>query len=99
VTRTPRSTEDLHGRQTLAPVFDALNVYVATTHFNGQSTVELDGDRATSESYCPSVSCLPSPLLPNSSVPGRSRHSPSPSIGSATSGWPLQLENSWPRRG
>ena len=32
--------------------FDALNGYVATVHFNGQSTVGLDGDRATGESYC-----------------------------------------------
>ncbi len=45
-------TQDLHGRETLAPVFDALNAYVATMHFNGQSTVELNGDRATGESYC-----------------------------------------------
>jgi len=33
-------------------VFDNLNSYAATTHFNGQSTVSLDGDRATGESYC-----------------------------------------------
>jgi hypothetical protein len=33
-------------------VFDNLNSYAATTHFNGQSTVWLDGDRATGESYC-----------------------------------------------
>ena len=45
-------TQELHGREALAPVFDALNAYVATTHFNGQSTVVLDGDRATGESYC-----------------------------------------------
>jgi hypothetical protein len=25
---------------------------IATTHFNGQSTVSLDGGRATGESYC-----------------------------------------------
>jgi ketosteroid isomerase-like protein len=50
--RNPEPTQDLHGRQALAPVFDALNAYAATTHFNGQSTVELDGDRATGESYC-----------------------------------------------
>jgi SnoaL-like domain len=24
----------------------------ATTHFNGQSTISLEGDRATGESYC-----------------------------------------------
>jgi ketosteroid isomerase-like protein len=45
-------TQELHGRDALAPVFDNLNTYVATTHFNGQSTVVLDGDRATGESYC-----------------------------------------------
>ena len=33
-------------------MFDDLNQYVATMHFNGQSTVSLDGDRATGESYC-----------------------------------------------
>ena len=33
-------------------MFDDLNRYEATTHFNGQSTVALNGDRATGESYC-----------------------------------------------
>jgi ketosteroid isomerase-like protein len=45
-------TQELRGRESLAPVFDALNAYQATTHFNGQSTVVLDGDRATGVSYC-----------------------------------------------
>jgi hypothetical protein len=45
-------TQDLHGREALAPVFDALNAYDATTHFNGQSTVAINGDHATGESYC-----------------------------------------------
>ncbi|MFE5037501.1 nuclear transport factor 2 family protein [Streptomyces sp. NPDC056683] len=45
-------TQELHGRDSLAPVFDNLNTYRTTTHFNGQSTVSLDGDRATGESYC-----------------------------------------------
>ena len=45
-------TQELHGRESLAPVFDNLNIYAATMHFNGQSTVSLDGDRATGESYC-----------------------------------------------
>ena len=45
-------TQELHGRESLAPVFDNLNTYTATMHFNGQSTVALDGDRATGESYC-----------------------------------------------
>jgi hypothetical protein len=41
----------LHGREALAPVFDDLNRYDVTTHFNGQSTVDLDGDHATGECY------------------------------------------------
>jgi SnoaL-like domain len=41
----------LHGREALTPVFDDLNRYEATTHFNGQSTVTIDGNRATGESY------------------------------------------------
>jgi hypothetical protein len=35
----------------LAPVFADLNRFEVTTHFNGQSTVTLDGDRASGESY------------------------------------------------
>ena len=50
--QSPEPTYVLHGRDALAPVFAALNQYRATTHFNGQSTVRLDGDRATGESYC-----------------------------------------------
>jgi ketosteroid isomerase-like protein len=45
-------TQRLQGRESLAPVFDNLNTYAATMHFNGQSTVSLDGDQATGESYC-----------------------------------------------
>jgi SnoaL-like protein len=41
----------LDGREALTPVFDDLNRYEATTHFNGQSTVTIDGDGATGESY------------------------------------------------
>src|SRR4029079_16475784 len=41
----------LHGREALTPVFADLNRYEVTTHFNGQSTVELESDRATGESY------------------------------------------------
>jgi len=41
----------LNGREALMPVFDDLNRYEVTTHFNGQSTVTLDGDQATGESY------------------------------------------------
>jgi SnoaL-like domain len=41
----------LEGRDALTPVFDDLNRYEATTHFNGQSTVTIDGNGATGESY------------------------------------------------
>ena len=41
----------LHGREALTAVFDELNRYEVTTHFNGQSTVMIDGERATGESY------------------------------------------------
>ena len=44
-------TYALDGREALAPVFADLNRYETTTHFNGQSTVSLDGDKATGESY------------------------------------------------
>ncbi len=45
-------TQELDGREALTPVFADLNRYQATMHFNGQSTIELDGERATGESYC-----------------------------------------------
>src|SRR5471032_409157 len=41
----------LEGREALTPVFADLNRYEVTTHFNGQSTVTIDGDRATGEGY------------------------------------------------
>ena len=41
----------LEGREALTPVFEDLNRYEATMHFNGQSTVILDGHRATGDSY------------------------------------------------
>jgi ketosteroid isomerase-like protein len=45
-------TQELEGREALTPVFADLNRYQATTHLNGQSTIALDGDRATGGSYC-----------------------------------------------
>jgi hypothetical protein len=45
-------TDDLHGRESLTPVFENLNTYEVTMHFNGQSTVTIDGDRATGYTYC-----------------------------------------------
>ena len=49
----PKPSQELHSRETLAPVFADLNQYDATTHFVGQSTIfTLTGDRATGEAYC-----------------------------------------------
>lgn len=49
--RSAEPTQELHGRDALAPVFDDLNQYAATTHFNGQSTVVVNGNQADGESY------------------------------------------------
>jgi hypothetical protein len=45
-------TQALHGREALTPVFDDLKRHQATMHFNGQSTITLERERATGESYC-----------------------------------------------
>jgi SnoaL-like domain len=50
--RSNQPTMEMHSRAELAPVFDDLNRYVTTTHFNGQSTVTISGAAATGESYC-----------------------------------------------
>jgi SnoaL-like domain len=42
----------LRGHAEMAEAFKVLDTYDATTHFNCQSTVSLDGDRATGETYC-----------------------------------------------
>ncbi|KAL7939887.1 hypothetical protein V8C35DRAFT_287998 [Trichoderma chlorosporum] len=41
-------------RQDLRPVFEFLTGYTHTTHFNGQSIIDIgpDGKTATSETYC-----------------------------------------------
>ena len=44
-------TYALRGREALTPIFQDLNQFSVTMHFNGQSTVVLDGDRATGDSY------------------------------------------------
>jgi hypothetical protein len=41
----------LNGREALTPVFADLNRYEVTTHLNGQSTVTIERDKATGESY------------------------------------------------
>jgi ketosteroid isomerase-like protein len=51
--KAPLPSQELHTRDSLAPVFADLNKYEATTHFVGQSTIfTLAGDRATGEAYC-----------------------------------------------
>src|ERR1700731_4076364 len=51
--KDPMPSQELHSREALAPVFEDLNRYDATTHFVGQSTIfTLMADRATSEAYC-----------------------------------------------
>ena len=45
-------TQVLAGREALTPVFDDLNRYDATMHFNGQSTITLDHEWGGGESYC-----------------------------------------------
>ena len=51
--KDPAPSQELHSREALAPVFDALNQYQATMHFVGQSTIaSLTPDRATGQAYC-----------------------------------------------
>jgi hypothetical protein len=45
-------TQVLTGRAEHVDGFRTLSQYAATMHFNGQSSVTLDGDRATGRSYC-----------------------------------------------
>ena len=48
----PNPSQELHSRESLAPVFADLNKYAATMHFVGQSTVlTLTADRAAGEAY------------------------------------------------
>jgi hypothetical protein len=50
--RDPSPTQHLRSRGALAPVFDELNIYETTMHFNGQSTAVIDGDHASGVTYC-----------------------------------------------
>ena len=50
--RNPAPTQVVKGRENLYPIFNDLNQYLSTMHFNGQSTVKLDVDRATGITYC-----------------------------------------------
>jgi ketosteroid isomerase-like protein len=50
--KDPTPSQELHSRESLAPVFDDLNKYAATMHFVGQSTIlALTSDRGTGEAY------------------------------------------------
>ncbi|MCS5719351.1 nuclear transport factor 2 family protein [Herbiconiux sp. CPCC 205763] len=49
---TTEPVQVLNGRAELEAAFSGLSAYQATTHFNGQSTITIDGDRASGESYC-----------------------------------------------
>ncbi|KAB1910677.1 nuclear transport factor 2 family protein [Micromonospora sp. AMSO31t] len=49
---TTEPTQVLNGRDELTATFGALRNYDRTTHFNGQRTLTIDGDRATGETYC-----------------------------------------------
>jgi hypothetical protein len=55
--KNPTPSQALHSREALAPVFEELNKYDATTHFVGQSTIfTLTADRATGGSLLPGAS-------------------------------------------
>jgi SnoaL-like domain len=45
-------TQVVTGRENLFPVFDNLNQYLSTMHFNGQTKINLNGDKATATTYC-----------------------------------------------
>ena len=50
--KDPTPSQELHTRESLAPVFADLNKYDSTMHFVGQSTIlTLANDRATGEAY------------------------------------------------
>ena len=49
---TSEPVQHLRGHAELTEAFKILDNYDATTHFNGQSTITVDGDRATGETYC-----------------------------------------------
>jgi hypothetical protein len=51
--KVPEPTQVISKRADLFPIFDNLNTYRATMHFNGQSTVQqLNDDTATGITYC-----------------------------------------------
>jgi SnoaL-like domain len=49
---TSEPAQVLVGRDAHIEGFRSLAAYVATTHFNGQTSISLDGDLARAETYC-----------------------------------------------
>src|SRR5271167_4350403 len=41
--RSKVPSQEIRGREKLRPVFENLKTYAATTHFNGQSTITING--------------------------------------------------------
>jgi hypothetical protein len=51
--KSPEPSQEINKRADLFPVFDNLNTYRSTMHFNGQSSVlKLESDSATGVAYC-----------------------------------------------
>jgi SnoaL-like domain len=51
--KDPKPSQELHSRESLAPVLADLNQYASTMHFLGQTTIlTLSNDRGTGETYC-----------------------------------------------
>lgn len=50
--KADQATQTIIGREGLRPIFDNLNSYDATMHFNGQCTIKLNHDSATAVTYC-----------------------------------------------
>jgi hypothetical protein len=50
--KLPEPTQVVKGRKNLFPVFDDLNQYLSTMHFNGQSRIKVNENRATATTYC-----------------------------------------------
>jgi hypothetical protein len=50
--KLPAPTQVVKGRKNLFPAFDDLNQYLSTMHFNGQSTIKVNGNQATTTAYC-----------------------------------------------
>jgi hypothetical protein len=50
--QTKKPVQVIQGRAHLETALDVLNQYEITTHFNGQSLLSIEGDRASGETYC-----------------------------------------------